>query len=443
MSGNTDLLLIGEVFVDFTLPNATAKSKLRLGGIVHAARGLWAVDQSFAVAAVCPAYLVDSARKCLEHLGCTEFIWLAEVKGSPNLMAIGEPTEIADQGYEDILRDEKSIELLGHDKDVERFKRCLVFPGKFDLLFVAKLISDDAKVSFDIAYDLPDTKPLAAFKGRILALITSTSSNLFLENAATDVTDLIDDLRLFSPACVLLKENRGGSRLFDLDSGTVEEIPALLEETVNSVGVGDVYSAVFVSLIEANMQDAGWKAARAATCYAQTTFPDDFKRDVGRSLRLSIDEMRGLGGTFVPWHDRPKFPIYFAAPDFTYIERTFIDKALKALCYHNFKVRRPVFKNGELKQDSNLGEMHTMFTVDVTLLKDCELVFALPLKRDPGTLVEMGWAMATDIPVITYDPLKENTNTMVIAGSKAYSDNLDICLNRLFDAMSNLRASRQ
>jgi nucleoside 2-deoxyribosyltransferase len=443
MNGDPSLLLIGEVFVDFTLPNANAQSKLRLGGIVHAARGLWAVDQSFAVAAVCPAYLVDSARKYLGHLGCTEFIWLANVDGSPNVMAIGDPTEIADQGYQDILRDEKSVKFLEGSKDVKKFKRCLIFPGKFDLSFVADLISDDAEISFDIAYDLADTKPLAAFKGRILALITSTSSNLFLEKAATDVARLIDDLRSFAPTCVLLKENRGGSRLFDLASETIDEFPALLGETVNSVGVGDVYSAVFVSLIEGSMRDAGWKAARAATCYAHTTFPDDFKRDVGRSLSLSIDQMRGLGGTFVPWHDRPKFQIYFAAPDFTYVDRTFIDQVLEALAYHNFNVRRPVFENGELEKGSNVDEMHAMFTADITLLKDCELVFAVPLNRDPGTLVEMGWAMATDVPVITYDPLRENTNTMVIAGSKAYSDNLDICLNGLFEAMSSIRAYRQ
>ena len=443
MNGNTDLLLIGEVFVDFTLPNATSESKLRLGGIVHAARGLWAVDQSFAVAAVCPAYLIENAKKYLEHLGCTEFIWLAEVKGSPNLMAIGDPTEIADQGYQDILRDEKSVRFLEHIADVKKFKKCLIFPGKFDLLFVADLISDDAEISFDIAYDLPETKLLVSFKGRIRALITSTSSNLFLENAATDVSHLIDNLRSFSPACVLLKENRGGSRLFDLVNDTVDEFPALLGETVNSVGVGDVYSAVFVSLIEGSMQVAGWKAARAATCYAQTTFPDDFKRDVVRSLTLSIDQMRGLGGTFVPWHDRPKFQIYFAAPDFTYVDRTFVDQALEALAYHNFNVRRPVLENGELKNGSNVDEMHTMFTADIALLKECDFVFALPLTRDPGTLVEMGWAMATDVPVISYDPLRENTNTMVIAGSKTYSDNLDTCLNDLFEAMSKLRASQQ
>ena len=105
MSADRSLLLVGEVYIDFTLPSANSQSKLRLGGIIHAARGLWAIDAKFAVAAVCPAYLVDQARTYLESMGCAEFIWLAEVSGAPNLMAIGDPTELADQAYQDILRD--------------------------------------------------------------------------------------------------------------------------------------------------------------------------------------------------------------------------------------------------------------------------------------------------------------------------------------------------
>jgi hypothetical protein len=108
MSVNPALLLVGEVYIDFTLPKAGADSKLRLGGIVHAARGVWATDANYAVAAVCPGYLVDQARA---YLG-SEFIWLAEVKGAPNVMAIGDPTELADQAYQDILRDEKSVGFL-------------------------------------------------------------------------------------------------------------------------------------------------------------------------------------------------------------------------------------------------------------------------------------------------------------------------------------------
>ena len=442
MSANHGLLLVGEIYVDFNLPKAGADSKLRLGGIVHAARGLWAIETNFAVAAVCPSYLVYQARAYLERLGCSEFIWLAEVKGAPNVLGIGDPTELADQAYQDILRDEKSVEYFSDVADLKKFKSCLIFPGKYDLAVLKTLLAEDVQASFDIAYDLPVLEPLTAFKKNLAAVITSTSSPMFLEKASQDVSSLLDDLRHLSPQAILLKENRGGSRVFDLRANDVDEVPALLGETVNSVGVGDVYSAVFVSILGTGVFDAAWKAARAATCYAQTTYPDDFKRDVQRSLALSVDQMRGLGGTVLPWHARPDFQIYFAAPDFSYIDRKHIEEALRALVYHNFRLRRPVQENGELNSESLMHEMHAAYLGDLALLEECDLVFALPLDRDPGTLVEIGLALAVKKPVITYDPLKENANTMVMAGSMVYSNQLDICLNGLFEAMSKLRATR-
>lgn len=443
MSLNHELLLIGEVYVDFTLPKASSDSKLRLGGIVHAARGLWAIGANFTVAAVCPGYLVEQARAYLEQLGCREFIWLADIKGAPNVMAIGDPTELADQAYQDILRDEKSIEYLDDVAGLKAFKTCLIFPGKYDLSVLRSLLNEEVQASLDIAYDITDIQSLSSFKGNLAAIITSTSSPLFLGRASDDMSCLLEQLRVLSPQVILLKENRGGSRVFDLQTDRIEEIPALLSETVNSVGVGDVYSAVYVSMLGAGVIDAGWKAARAATCYAQTTYPDDFKRDVQRSLALSVDQMRSLGGTVLPWHARPEFQIYFAAPDFSYIDRTHIDHTLGALAYHNFRLRRPVQENGELSEQSQMHEMRAAYVNDRALLEECDLVFALPLARDPGTLVEIGLAQAFRKPVISYDPLKENANTMVMAGSAVYSDKLDICLNGLFEILSTLRATRR
>ncbi len=443
MSPRQDILLVGEIYVDFTIPKLGTESKLRLGGVVHAARGLWAIDANFSVAAVCPSYLVDQARAYLESLGCNEFIWLAEVKGAPNVIAIGDPIELADQAYQDILRDEKSVEYLCKADALKTFKTCLIFPGKYDITALRCLLADDVQLSFDIAYDLPDLQLLSSFKGNITSIVTSTSSPMFLEKTSKNLSNLLAKLRDLSPQAILLKENRGGSRVFDLRNQKVDEIPALLGKTVNSVGVGDVYSAVFVSMLNTGTFDAGWKAARAATCYAQTTFPDDFKRDVKRSLALSIDQMRGLGGTVLPWHERPCFQIYFAAPDFSYVDRTYIEKSLRALDYHHFCVCRPVQENGELSRQSSEHKMRFAYMNDLELLKRCDLVFALPLERDPGTLVEIGLALALKKPVVTYDPLKENTNTMVMAGSTVYSDKLDTCLNGLFGIMSKLRAMRR
>ncbi|TIS68415.1 MAG: sugar kinase, partial [Mesorhizobium sp.] len=82
---------------------------------------------------------------------------------------------------------------------------------------------------------------------------------------------LIEDL---GAEVFLLKENRGGSRLFNLSKGSVDAIPAQLSVTVNSVGVGDVYTAVMVGLSRAGWGDAAWRGASAATAYSQTTYPD-------------------------------------------------------------------------------------------------------------------------------------------------------------------------
>lgn len=442
MSARNDLLLVGEVYVDFTMPTANAESKLRLGGVVHAARGLWAVDAEFAAAVVCPRYLVDQARAYLECLGCTRFIWLGEVNGAPNFMAIGDPTELSDQAYQDILSDDKSVEYLAEAEALAVFKRCLIFPGKYDLTVLRSLLVDDVQASFDIAYDIPDLDLLLPFKGNLVSIATSTSSPMFLETAAEDISSFLEKLRKLSPQAILVKENRGGSRVFDLHANKVEEVPALLGQTVNSVGVGDVYSAVFTFMLGEGVSDAGWKGARVATCYAKTTYPDDFKRDAQRSLALTVEQMRSLGGTAVPWHERPNFQIYFAAPDFSYIDRTHVEEVLRALAYHNFRLRRPVQENGELGSQSSMHELRSAFHDDLDLLNECDLVFALPLERDPGTLVEIGLAIAQAKPVITYDPLEENANVMVVAGSTVYSKKLDTCLNALFEAVSGLRGNR-
>lgn len=144
----------------------------------------------------------------------------------------------------------------------------------------------------------------------------------------------------------------------------------------------------------------------------------------------------------MPWHARPDFQIYFAAPDFSYIDRKYVDGALEALAYHNFRPRRPVQENGELEPHSPMDKMRAIYLRDLSLLGECDLVFSLPLERDPGTLVEIGLALAVNKPVITYDPHKENANTMVAAGSTVYSDKLDTCLNGLFEVISRLRIAR-
>ncbi|CAG2128911.1 nucleoside 2-deoxyribosyltransferase [Cupriavidus plantarum] len=433
------VLIVGEIVVDFTLPQQKAESKLRLGGIVHAARGLWAAGVPYAVAAFCPKYLEGEARRYLAAHGCQEFHWVGDIVGAPNVVAIVDPTEVSHQGYEDLLRQCKQVVVREPAPDLRGYSRVVVFPGKYDMGGLRDQFSLDAKFTFDVAYDVDSLASLQPFQARTEAVILSTSSILFAALGADSVDPLIAEVTTLSPEVFLLKENRGGSRLFDLRDGSVEEIPATLGETVNSVGVGDVYSAVMVAYAERGWVEAAWRGCQAATVYAQTTYPDDLRRDVRRSFALTVGELRGLGGTRLPWHDRQRFSIYLAGPDFSYVHKPELDRAVESLVYHNFRVRRPIQENGELPKPASDGDLRRTYRLDCQLLKACDAIFAIPLERDPGTLVEIGMAIGLGKPVITFDPRNENNNTMVIAGSSVYSADLDACLNGTFDALAKLR----
>jgi nucleoside 2-deoxyribosyltransferase len=434
------VLVVGELVVDYTLAQHGEMCKLRLGGVAHAARGLWAAELEYSVAAFCPQYLVGEAMRYLNEIGCKEFIWLGDVVGAPNIILIGDVMEISHQGYEDLMRDTKVLKFHDPLPRLDAYQTVIVFPGRFDINVLAGVFSEEARFSFDIAYDLEDLSPLNAFRGRVAAVIISTSSSLFMRLGKTDIDGLLKEIKMLSPDMFLLKENRGGSRLFDLRNGGVEAIPATLGRTVNSVGVGDVYSSVMVGLSHKGWTEAAWRGCQAATVYSQSTFPDDIKRDVQRGFRLSLEVLQELGGTILPWHHRQSYSIYLAGPDFTYVKKPELDHAVESLIYHNFKVRRPILKHGELKRPASEGDLRRMYQMDCQLLKECDIIFAVPLGCDPGTLVEIGLAIEMGKPVITYDPRCENENTMVVAGSTVYSEDLDTCLNGTFNAIAKLRA---
>ncbi|KAA0012254.1 sugar kinase [Billgrantia pellis] len=426
--------------VDYTLAQHGAMCKLRLGGVGHAARGLWAAELDYSVAAFCPQYLVDEAKRYLAEFGCKEFIWLGDVVGAPNVILIGDVAEVSQQGYEDLMRDTKVVKFHDPLPQLDAYQKVVVFPGRFDISKLASAFAEEARFSFDIAYDVEDLSSLETFRGRVEAVIISTSSSLFMRLGKRDIDELLDAIKGLSPDVFLLKENRGGSRLFDIRNGGVDEIPATLSHTVNSVGVGDVYSSVMVGLSHIGWTEAAWRGSQAATAYSQSTFPDDIKRDVQRGFRLSVGVLQALGGTVLPWHDRQSYSIYLAGPDFSYVEKQELDRAVDSLTYHNFKVRRPILENGELKRPASEADLRRTYQMDCQLLKECDVVFSVPLDRDPGTLVEIGMAIEMGKPVITYDPRRENENTMVVAGSSMYSADLDACLNGTFNVIAELRA---
>lgn len=433
-------LLIGEVSIDVTVTPRGQEQKLRLGGIAHAARGFWASGSPFAVAAFLPSYLEDSARRYLATFGCVDFFTLGHISGSPNVTLIFDPTEVDDQEYDTLLRDEKSITLNPEltAANFQSYSELLVFPGSFDLSQVCKLLPMQARLHVDVAYDVESVDGLRKLERPIATILMSTSSKLFSVVGTSGIEELATNFAPLTPDAIVLKENRGGGRLRIYKTGETYSLSAQLSRTVNSVGVGDVFAATYLTHLPSGPLEAGWRATYASSAYAQTTEPDVFAAIVRRNAALTLQEMIDLGGTALPWETRQNADIYLAAPDFANADRRAIDRAISSLQYHNFKVRRPVQENGELENSDTLA-LDKTYRMDIELLDRCELLFAVPTGKDPGTLVEIGLAIAKHIPVVVYDPDRECANTMVIAGSDCYSEDLDECLNAVFALLSKAR----
>ena len=383
-----------------------------------------------------PKYLEPLALKYMTTLGCAELTVLGTVDCAPNVTLIFDPTEVSDQEYDTLLRDEKGTSLHDCSQTFSTVTDALVFPGSYDLLAVCSMLPSQCKIHIDAAYDMPDPQQLSSIKQPIQTVFFSTSSPLFKKLESGDLSEVIELFAPCSPNQIVFKENRGGAQLFDSTGRTVEALPAQLGVTINSVGVGDVFAASYLSQLDRGVVEAGWRATRAAAAYSQTTVPDLFLTYVQRSLKHSLEDLQNLGGTYLPWVKRKEYSIYFAAPDFADADRTMMDRAIDALCYHNFHLRRPIQENGELPKNSDISVLRGTYAKDCQLLSECSAVFAVPVGRDPGTLVEVGLAIAQGKPVVTYDPYRECNNTMVIAGSTCYSDNLDQCLNAIFHVIS-------
>jgi sugar/nucleoside kinase (ribokinase family) len=311
-------LLVGEVSVDVTVARRGAENKVRLGGIAHAARAFWALDQPFTAGVIVPKYLENAAKSYLSACGCVKFVVLAYVSAAPNVTLIFDPTEVDDQGYDTLLRDEKVIEMAGGigPSQFSNFADALVFPGTYDLASICAQFPTSIKLHIDAAYDVPSYNELRAIPRPIATVFMSTSSTLFSRDEFKGMQSITTQLQLLSPEAVILKENRGGSRLYVFADSSVTEIPAQLGTTVNSVGVGDVFDATYITYRGRGLVEAAWRATYASSAYAQTTDLIIFRDYVHRDSKLSLSQLRDLGGTILPWEVRRAYDIYLAAPDF-------------------------------------------------------------------------------------------------------------------------------
>jgi nucleoside 2-deoxyribosyltransferase len=432
--------LIGQFIVDVTLPQHGESYKLRAGGVMHAARALWAIGHSYSICYCAPDYLEAQVAENAKQYDAIDVRRFGIVKGCPNVMLIGEPKEAGDQRYEYLLRDSYSCDTdatallpsLARSSDV------LLFPGGFDLRAVLPVVGASSVNVFADANFEPHDITMFGLLGRLFeTLIYSTSSPHFIQQYGGNFVSLRTSLIGKYTNSVMLKENRGGTR-FARETVT-SQTPAQSRSVQHSVGVGDCFDAVFVALRQKLTEDAALAYASCiAAEYACTTYPEVFRDAAQAWLRVPAEEIISLSGIALDWEHRPPINIYIAAPDFDHVDRRPLEELVASLKYHNFNPRLPVREHGQMGSDANDARRQMLCEADMRLLNECQLLVAVMLFDDPGTLIEIGIAVERGIPVIVYDPYSRADNLMLTQLPFRISSDLDEIISAVFDRASRV-----
>lgn len=434
--------LIGQFMVDVTLPAKGVGYKLRAGGVMHAARALWAIDCPYSILFFCPAYLSESAVKHGAIHGAQNCIQIGDVIGAPNVMLVAEPTEAGNQGYEHLLRDQHQSKVddgkLSDCLQEFSFSDAIVFPGGFDLDVVFGLLSQsDVRVFVDANSEPVERSSVSKLGRPLETLITSTSTQFFRETCGGQFDKLLSSSISMGANSLMLKENRGGTRF--IREGVRISTPAQLRPIQHSVGVGDCFDAVFVAL---RLRMPERMALAYASCiaaeYASTTFPEIFRDETRAWLQVPGDEIEKLAGVSVPWELRQSIEIYVAAPDFDFANTKPIDQLCECLKYHNFSPRRPVQENGQMGIDASKARRQSLCSRDLLLLDQCSIVVGVLLYEDPGTLIEIGIAIERGLPVVVYDPYNRASNLMLTELPYSVSNDLDVIVSAVFECAAKV-----
>jgi nucleoside 2-deoxyribosyltransferase len=181
---------------------------------------------------------------------------------------------------------------------------------------------------------------------------------------------------------------------------------------------------------ETRLKAASYIASLYAATFDHSVFMDDVRTSMG--IRGTLLDLEGVR---IPWERRPGINIYLAAPDFPYVNTAPLEQLDAAIRYHNFSARRPIQENGLATSDSSMVQRRGIYSKDIELLEQCELLIALPLIDDPGTFAELGWFSKDGKPTILYDPARRVSNAFVINSATSVCFTLTSVIDRMFEQL--------
>ena len=85
-----------------------------------------------------------------------------------------------------------------------------------------------------------------------------------------------------------------------------------------------------------------------------------------------------------------------------------------------------------MEENANKARKQELVSRDLDLLNECSMVVGVLLYDDPGTLIEIGYAKAKNIPTLVYDPYHIASNCMLTELPDLVSSDLDEIITEVF-----------
>ena len=185
-----------------------------------------------------------------------------------------------------------------------------------------------------------------------------------------------------------------------IDHSGVAPVPVFPTTSVFKIGSGDVFSAAFAkfwSLDGLSPLEAAHKASLCTALYCDTRSLDALS---------DIDKCQ-----FKPASRRIEPTVYLAGPFFSLSQRILIEEARRSLIALGARVFSPLHDVGTDSDPLTIAEE------DLKGLESSTVVLALIPDLDPGTIFEIGFARARNIPVVAYGEGIKNEHLTMLIGS--------------------------
>ena len=200
--------------------------------------------------------------------------------------------------------------------------------------------------------------------------------------------------------CLVIKRGPQGAYVFENRSSMGLHVPAYKTDSVWSIGSGDVFTAVFgyYWMVEGlDPYQSASKASIGAASYCNSKRFDGLKHNIENC-------------PYVPIQPGDQGKVYLAGPFFTMAQRTFIDECYRALKGIGLDVFSPF-------HDVGIGEAKVVVPKDIEALDECKVVYAVLDGMDPGTVFEVGYAVALQKKVVLLAQNEHPTHLQMMVGT--------------------------